>query len=380
MIELEHDERARQQFVLELNRYTQTNLAEGSRLTCEKRVEPELGIDGPMSREQRRLLRDEIEKKPLHQYWLSMMQIWQDLLWRYCGECVDRQLDDLVDRCRPGENDLGSLELDPALELPDYQAAVDNHCLPGGYHAQTRADDVRQGAIYSQSANVYLLGQTGARHDFRGQTVIGHVLGRFPDLSPKRILDLGCLCGASTAAYCEQFPEAEVFALDTSAPALRFGHGLAEERGLRVHFSQQNAEQTSFESGSFDLVVSHALLHETSHTALEKIFDECFRLLKPGGVMAHAEVPARIEVMSPWEYLRSAYEGFYNQEPFWNALTSTDLVKVAERAGFSESAQGFQRTMSDGRQQASADAFVPVEEGKLELTNWFAMSARKPGA
>ena len=95
--------------------------------------------------------------------------------------------------------------------------------------------------------------------------------------------------------------------------------------------------------------------------------------------MAHAEVPARVEVMSPWEYLRSAYEGLYNQEPFWNALTEADLVAVAERMGFLDSAQGFQRTMSDGRKMASPEAFVPVDQGKLDLSNWFAMSARKPG-
>ncbi len=152
--------------------------------------------------------------------------------------------------------------------------------------------------------------------------------------SGRRILDLGCLCGASTAAYCEQFPDAEVHALDTSAPALRYAHGLAEARGLAIHFSQQNAEATDYPDGYFDLVVSHALFHETSYSAFPKIMRECFRLLRPGGIMAHGEVPARAEVMSPWEYLRSSYEGFYNQEPFWNALTRVRLGRGGRGSGF----------------------------------------------
>ncbi|MDJ0929000.1 MAG: class I SAM-dependent methyltransferase [Gammaproteobacteria bacterium] len=379
MIDLQHDERSRQLFALALNRYVQTTLAEGSRLTCERVVDTDF-IDTEINTDaSRSQLRRRIEAEPLHQYWLAMMQIWQDLLWRYCGEVVERQLDDLVETCRPGPADRGSLRLDPALQLPTYQSAVDNHSFPGGYHTETRPNDVRQGAVYALSAEVYLLEQTGARHDYRGQTLIGHILGRFPDFTPQRILDLGCLCGASTAAYCEQFPDAEIHAIDTSAPALRFGHGMAEERGLAIHFSQQNAEVPDFDAGYFDLIVSHALFHETSYAAFPKVLGECFRLLRPGGITAHVEVPARIEVMSPWEYLRSSYEGFHNQEPFWNALTSYDWVAAADAAGFAQAAQGFQRTLADGRRDADPATFLPVGQGKLDLSNWFVMSAVKPG-
>ena len=378
MIELQHDERSRQLFALALNRYAQTTLAEGSRLACEHVMDAELQAVEANSDAGRNQLRRRMESEPLHQYWLAMMQIWQDLLWRYCGEAVERQLDGLVESCRPRSADRGSLILDPSLELPKYQAAVDNHSFPGGYHAETRPNDVRQGAVYALSAEVYLLEQTGAKHDYRGQTLIGHILGRFPDFAPRRILDLGCLCGASTAAYCEHFPEAEIHAIDTSAPALRFGHGMAEERELAIHFSQQNAEALSFEDDSFDLIVSHALFHETSYAAFPKILADCFRLLRPGGITAHVEVPARVEVMSPWEYLRSSYEGFHNQEPFWNALTAYDWVAAAKAAGLAQARQGFQRTLTDGRADTDPATFLPVDQGKLDLSNWFVMSAVKP--
>ncbi len=377
MIELQHDERSRQLFALALNRYVQTSLAEGSQQRCEQIVKEE-SLSAKLDQEARRALRRLMEAEPAHQYWLAMMQIWQDLLWRYCGEAVDRQLQRLNKACLPASGDRGSLRLDPDLQVPKYQAAMDNHSFPGGYHAETCADDVRQGAVYALSAQAYLLEQTGEDHDYRGQTLLGHILGRFPGFAPAQVLDLGCLCGASTAVYCEQFPGAKVFALDTSAPALRYGHGLAEQRGLSIHFSQQNAEATDFEDGSFDLIVSHALFHETSTVAAKNIFAECFRLLRPGGITAHIEVPAREEVMGTWEYLRSSYEGFYNQEPFWNALTHFDWVGASEAAGFVDAAQGFQRTMSDGREQADPAAFVSASDGEFSLRNWFAMSARKP--
>ena len=307
-----------------------------------------------------------------------MMQVWQDLLWRYSGECVDRQLGALVERCRPRAGGTASLRLDPGLELPPYQRAVDNHSLPGGYHAETRADDVRQGAIYALSSTTYLLQQTGARHEIRGHTLLGHVRMRFPELEPKTILDLGCLVGASTAVYAECVPAACIDAIDTSAPALRYAAGAASDRGLVLAFSQQNAEHTDFPDGSFDLVVSHALLHETSRTAVRNIFAECLRLLRPGGVMAHIEVPARIESLSPWEYLRSAYEGHYNQEPYWNGVVESDLAGLATETGFSDAQQGFQQVVPDATRPPQHASFVPVEAGRLDLGNWFVVSARKP--
>ncbi len=378
MLSLDHDERARQQYALALNRYVQTTLAEGSRLVCDRVVVPALGLTGIRDRLERRRLRQRMEREPQHRLWLAMMQVWQDLLWRYSGECVDRQLDTLVERCRLRSGAAARLRLDASLELPAYQLAVDNHSLPGGYHAETREDDVRQGAIYALSSTTYLLQQTGPRHEIRGHTLLGHVRMRFPDLVPAAVLDLGCLVGASTAVYAELLPGARIEAIDTSAPALRFAAGSASERGLAIGFSRQNAEHTDFPDGSFDLVVSHALLHETSRTAVRNIFTESLRLLRPGGVMAHIEVPARIESLDPWEYLRSAYEGHYNQEPFWNGVVEEDLAQIASAAGFVEAHQGFQQVVPDAAVPPVGASFVPVDAGRLDLGNWFVVSARKP--
>ncbi len=79
--------------------------------------------------------------------------------------------------------------------------------------------------------------------------------------------------------------------IDVGAPVLRYAHARAESLGVPVHFSQQNAEHTDFETGSFDLVLSHIVLHETSKSALVASLRECHRLLRPGGLMLHLEIP-----------------------------------------------------------------------------------------
>jgi ubiquinone/menaquinone biosynthesis C-methylase UbiE len=271
---------------------------------------------------------------------------------------------------------LGSLRLDPQLPLPPYQSAADNHRFPGSYYTETRDDDVRQGAVLDRAAHAYLGNALGGEiHDRRGHTLISHLRERFPEFQPMRILDMGCQNGASTVPWARSYPEAQVFAIDTAAPVLRYAHARTESLGARVHYSQQDAEHTSFADASFDLVVSHVFLHETTHRVMPSIMRECLRLLRPGGIMAHLEVPMRQELMTAWGRLSSNREGRYNQEPYWIGITKADLAALATQCGFTRAVMGYQKTTANGL--AASAGFVPLGQGKLDLSNWFVVSAVK---
>jgi len=151
-------------------------------------------------------------------------------------------------------------------------------------------------------------------------------------LQVRDILDLGCTVGMSTLPYCDAFPEARVTGLDLSGPCLRYAHARAESMGKAVHFQQGNAEATDFPDASFDLIVSHILLHETSAAALPRIFAEAHRLLRPGGVMLHVEVPVR--KIEAFEQFLTNWDAQGNNEPFWAVLSEMDLVGPAVAAGF----------------------------------------------
>jgi SAM-dependent methyltransferase len=107
----------------------------------------------------------------------------------------------------------------------------------------------------------------------------------------------------------------------------------AASLGVDVHFEQQNAEQTDFADGSFDLIVSHILLHETSGKAMPAIFRECHRLLKPGGFMIHADLPP-FDLMDEFTKFILDNETYFNNEPFWGAMREVDQVKLAVESGF----------------------------------------------
>lgn len=114
---------------------------------------------------------------------------------------------------------------------------------------------------------------------------------------------------------------------------LRYAHARAEDLGKRVHFSQQNAECTNFPDGYFDLIVSHFFLHEIPVFAIRNVFQECARLLTPGGIMAHLDAPLYKD-MTPFPAFVSDWDTANNNEPFWSAMRDLDLEATAIEAGF----------------------------------------------
>jgi ubiquinone/menaquinone biosynthesis C-methylase UbiE len=139
--------------------------------------------------------------------------------------------------------------------------------------------------------------------------------------------------GSSTTAWAEAFPHAEVHAIDCAAGMLRYGHARAEAMALPIHFSQQNAEATDFDEGSFDLVVSHIMLHETSLRALPNIVRESARLLRPGGLMMHLEIPRGSG--NAFEQFMYNWETYNNNEAFAGMIGGLDIPAMATEAGFS---------------------------------------------
>ncbi len=344
MPESNHDEAAEQQFVVALKSWIFREMEPRVREVTEH-----LTSEGKSTLQE---ARPTLREDQTYQNWVSVMRSAQELMWQSAGDCVDRQRDAL-EKAALDAPDLGSVRLDDDFEPPRYLAVQDTHMMPGGYFYASGENDVRQGAIYDKAANLYSLGRQGGEiSDMRGHTIVAHVFERFPDFEPRRILDMGCTIGNSTVAVAGHFPDAEVHAIDIGAGLLRYARARSAHLGAAIHYSQQSAEETDFDDGYFDLVCSSAMLHETSHKGLDRIFAECHRILRPGGIMVHLEVPVRAEDQDLFGMVRADYESRYNNEPFWTGMASTDLAALASKHGFVDVAAGFQ----DGVTEASRGA------------------------
>ena len=102
-----------------------------------------------------------------------------------------------------------------------------------------------------------------------------------------------------------------------------------------MHYSQQNAEKTDFPDGHFDLVVSHILAHETAAHAWPAILAESRRLLAPGGIAVHVDLP-QLDEVDPYRRFIYTNETHFNNEPFWTPYRLMDLPALMRAAGFAE--------------------------------------------
>lgn len=374
LAQMTHDEAARDSFVLSLKQHISTDVGPGNRALYRQTVLPKIKAALKREPKTRHEVRKFMEREPYHQAWGSLMRTAQELMWDSVMESVDRQLPELIGKYKRKRNKLGSLRLNTDLELPRYLAAVDHHGMPGSYHVDTTQDDVRAGAIYDRGAFIYQHGKAGgALMDARGQSIAAYLREQHPDLAPKRILDMGCTVGNSTLVYCDAYPEAEIHGVEPGAPVLRYAHARAEHLGKTVHYSQQNAEHTDFEDEHFDIVLSAVMLHETSGTALRNIFKECHRLLKPGGLMAHLEVPVRYKDLSLCDQVLRDWQTYYNDEPFWGQACSADLVGLALESGFSSADEGYQPQPKERGVRTSGFTKTPNQNPGW----WYIMSALK---
>ncbi|WP_420443442.1 methyltransferase domain-containing protein [Candidatus Poriferisodalis sp.] len=351
-----HDEVARESFVQALKSHIATRVSPGVREIYDCRVRDRWVSEHGAEPADRHEVREALSSDTYYRLWSSVRRSSQHLLWSSVGDAVARQADDLAERARAADTGLGSLRLDPGLEIPWYNADVDIHAMPGGYRGEYTDDDVSAGAVFDRGVYVYAMGQMGALNDDYGQSICQNFLAvSFPEFSPRQILDMGCTSGNSTLPYVDAFGDAEVHAIDLGAPVLRYAHARAELLGRAVHFSQQNAECTDFGDASFDLIVSHIVLHEMSPAALRRTFAECRRLLAPGGLMVHADFAGYAGV-DPVTQAMIDWDTYNNHEPFWGPMRDMDLVAESVSAGFDDGMVSIEtvptgRVLQTGKQQ-----------------------------
>jgi ubiquinone/menaquinone biosynthesis C-methylase UbiE len=343
---MSHDDLARFDFVMTSYFHVAQDIYPGNKRAYQTRAEPAFAKRQGHRPATRAEVRAAMYADPYWQMWSSLKRGNQELSYAARSDVLAHEFDRLEARAaKKNGRGTSTLRLDPDLEVPRYVTAVDLHCMPGGYNADDGAG-LYAGAMYD-TASLYLAtgGEFGKWNDAAGWSMVNWIVTQFPDVKPKRILDLGCTVGHSTLPLAQHFPEAEVHAIDACAPLLRFAKARADSLGVAVHFSQQNAETTDFPDNHFDVVTSAMFLHEVPQKSMRRVAKEIHRILKPGGVMLHAEQP-QYHGQPPDEQFLREWDTRFNNEPFRCAFRDMDLVKLATDAGFAATSVG--REMGPG--------------------------------
>lgn len=338
----DHDEWARQAFVGSLKQFINFEIEPRIHRQYEEVLVPAHVATGAAAPDGRETAAPLIEPQPLYRLWASLNFHSQTLMWDSVQRTTDRIIDARVESFRKlAANPRGDLRLQSELVVKAPVATTEIHRQPGGYWRERRADDIEQALNYSGTVELYrnakgMATDADARagSDAIGRFIAAAAQARRPDLQPKAILDMGCGTGEQTLGYKRVWPEADVTGIDAARPLVRYAHGLAESLNLPMHFAEMDAGHTDFADASFDLIVSSILFHETSRAQVRDIFHECWRLLRPGGLVLHLDVPYHPHRLSPSRQVTQHWQVRHNGEPFWTGFVELDIKAELIAAGF----------------------------------------------
>lgn len=377
-----HDEAARFDFLTHFNKFLASSLGRGNKLAYERRVLPAFRKEKARDPKDRFEIRNAMNRDPFHRLWSASKRNSMEMRQQNGRSIVLRQLDDLDARANALNEGKSTLQLDPTVQVPRYQSAVDIHCMPGCYHGEERPGDVSAGANYDCGIFATTAGALGGLSDGGGQAVAQWLKANYPNWKPRRVLDIGCTIGHNVVPLALAYPETEFIAIDTAAASLRYGHARAQALGAtNITFIQHNGEDLSrWEEGYFDWVQTTMFLHELSGKALPQIINEGFRVLAPHGLMLHVEQPQYTPEMPLYEQFIRDWDAFNNNEPFWSAMHALDLKKVMQKAGFDEADLFVAGVKAVADRSIFPEAPTDETEDHGRAAAWHAYGAWKGGA
>ncbi len=319
------EERARQAFVLHVKRKLGPFAARGLQQLCDHH--------GATAPEQVAAV---LQTSPSYAAWTALSKGAQRQMWWALSDMIQRQEETLQDIARDlaTRPALGSLHLDPGAEIPDYLQQTAFHGQPGGYVLTRHPEDLYAGLMQEAGGALYTRGVGTGTKDSKAQAVVRFVRDRFPGFAPMRILDMGCGYGAQTCGYALAFAPAETHGIDVGGAVLRFGHLRAESLSIALHLHQMDAAATPFADDSFDLIVSNIVLHEMPADHLQALMHECRRLLAPGGLVLHQDMPVQRPGVSALRHALAMWQRDHNDEPYWDSIAQLRFPELLRTAGF----------------------------------------------
>jgi trans-aconitate 2-methyltransferase len=189
------------------------------------------------------------------------------------------------------------------------------------------------------------------------------LLARVPVETPKRVIDLGCGPGNSTALLVERWPSADVTGFDSSPEMLKD----AQASGVKAHWVPGDVATWSPER-AFDVVYSNATLQWIADHP--KLLPRLMRAVAEGGVFAF-QVPRNFGAPSHQILYALAKEA-----PWADALAN-----IGERAGALEPDEYFAILEPLSRHiDIWETTYLQVMDGQDAVYNWISGTGLRPFA
>ena len=325
------EQASKQEFISNLRGFLLNDMASEMKEQYISDIEPTVGEKPTTGEEVHKL----IKGMSLFKFYSSMRYNAQEMVWRSALRPLHQSIEKVSNRIDivSANADKSKLALNPDQDIPRNVSAIDVHLAPGSYHREDGSANWMGGALYDHGLNIFSFGMMGENLDDIGQSMAQYIARKFPNFSPYKILDLGCTIGHNTCAWKLTFPDAAVTGIDVASACLRYGHARALDQQVDINFKQMNATALSFPDNSIDVVFSSMFLHELPAKDLRKVMAEAHRVLRPGGLMLHMELPPN-DSLSPYDAFYLDWDAYYNNEPYYKSFRDQDFTQLRLDAGF----------------------------------------------
>ncbi|MCU0536383.1 MAG: methyltransferase domain-containing protein [Hydrococcus sp. Prado102] len=153
---------------------------------------------------------------------------------------------------------------------------------------------------------------------------------------PMRVLDVACGTGRTLKMIRATLPKASLFGVDLSPAYLRKANQLLSENpGELPQLVQANAEELPYLDNYFHGVSSVFLFHELPAEARQRVIDECFRVIQPGGVFVICDSIQRSDSPEEFQVMMDNFPAIFH-EPYYKHYVTDNLVERLEQAGFQD--------------------------------------------
>jgi ubiquinone/menaquinone biosynthesis C-methylase UbiE len=147
------------------------------------------------------------------------------------------------------------------------------------------------------------------------------------------ILDVACGTGRTLKFLAASFPQASLHGIDLSPTYLRKAQqNLTGISKIFPQLNQGNAEALPYQSNWFDLITNIYLLHELPAPVRQTVLVECFRVLKPGGILMVMD-SIQVKDRPEWEPMLENFPQLFH-EPYYRHYINDDILTHLAKAGF----------------------------------------------
>ncbi len=157
----------------------------------------------------------------------------------------------------------------------------------------------------------------------------------FPDLkaSDLKLIDIATGTGRTLQQIRSSIPKCELTGLDLSAAYLKQASKyLNNSDNDLVQLIQGNAEKTPLKENTFHAITCVYLFHELPKEARENVLNECYRILKPDGILIVADSIQLNDHPNFMEVLENFHKIFH--EPYYKDYIKDNINDKLRKAGF----------------------------------------------